>query len=99
VRGDIFYHHILDTRTGYPVESEITSVTIVSPSGGIRGEGLTTAVFVLGALAGLDLVESLPDADAIVLMNNGAILTTTGVGSPEMGRPIVFRINEDVIRN
>jgi thiamine biosynthesis lipoprotein len=90
-RNNIFYHHILDVRTGFPVETNIVTVSIITPTGGVRGEGLTTAIFVLGAQAGLELVEALDDAEAIVLMEDMSVYTTSGVGSPAMNRPIVFR--------
>ena len=41
------YFHILDENTGYPVQTEITSCTIVCSSG-IVSDGLSTACFVLG---------------------------------------------------
>lgn len=42
--GDTLYHHIFDSKTGYPVESEIASVTIVSDES-IDGEVWTTLLF------------------------------------------------------
>ena len=42
--GDTLYHHIFDSKTGYPVESETASVTIVSDES-IDGEVWTTLLF------------------------------------------------------
>lgn len=53
---DTLYHHIFDSKTGYPVESEIASVTIVSDES-IDGEVWTTLLFAEtpeGALARLN---------------------------------------------
>lgn len=50
------YHHILDPKTGYPVQNGLVSVTIVSQSGTLS-DALSTACFVLGEQKGMDLAE------------------------------------------
>jgi thiamine biosynthesis lipoprotein len=51
------YHHIIDSRTGYPTESRLISVSVMAPEGYIA-DGFSTGVFVLGAEKGIDLLES-----------------------------------------
>lgn len=58
------YHHILDTRTGRPVESGLVSVTVVAPSS-IDADALSTTLFVLGRARGLALVKTLPGVEAV----------------------------------
>lgn len=41
------YHHILSSETGYPVDTSLLSVTIISPSSTLA-DGLSTLVFSLG---------------------------------------------------
>ncbi len=41
------YHHIINAKTGYPVQNELNSVTIISDSGFI-GDALSTSCYLLG---------------------------------------------------
>ena len=43
----IKYHHILDTKTGFPVDNNIKSVTILSDSS-LEGDALSTVCLILG---------------------------------------------------
>ncbi|MGI6031314.1 MAG: FAD:protein FMN transferase [Eubacteriales bacterium] len=72
------YHHILNTHTGYPVENHVASVTILS-SDGASADALSTACFTLGEADGLSLLESLPYAEGIFIMDEGQIITTSGI--------------------
>ena len=52
------YWHILDPRTGYPVETDLASATVYAPLS-IDGDGLTKPLFMLGNTAALDYVTSI----------------------------------------
>lgn len=71
------YHHLLDPKTGYPAESGLVSVTVLS-SGGALSDALSTACFVLGLEDSLTLLESY-DAEGIFIDENNVITVTGGL--------------------
>ena len=72
------YHHILDTHTGYPVENDLCSVTIISDSS-MMGDGLSTTAFLMGLNDGLNYIESLENTEAIFIDKDLKIHTTSGL--------------------
>lgn len=71
------YHHIIDPKTGYPAESGVRSVTILTKDG-LLSDALSTASFVLGVEEGSKLAEAF-DAEALFIDNEGAIYMTDGM--------------------
>ncbi len=65
------YAHILDPRTGYPVE-HLRSVTIVCPDAELA-DGLATAVFVLGPQEGLKLLNALRGIEGMLVDATGGL--------------------------
>ena len=63
------YTHIIDPRTGWP-ETEVTSATVVGPDA-TSADALATALAVLGARRGLQLVESLPGYECLIITGQG----------------------------
>jgi thiamine biosynthesis lipoprotein len=75
-RPDRREHHILDPRTGR--SPQVFSSVSVAARTAIEADALSTAVFVLGAEKGLQLVRDTPDADALLVFKDGARLATAG---------------------
>ena len=71
------YFHILDENTGYPVQTEITSCTIVCSSG-IVSDGLSTACFVLGVEKGTQLLKAY-GADGLFVDEDHHVYLTEGM--------------------
>ncbi len=63
------YHHILNPETGYPYESNILQVTIISDSS-TDGDALSTSCFALGLEEGSRLIESLDHVRAIYVTDD-----------------------------
>lgn len=72
------YAHIIDPRTGYPVQ-HMRSVTIVSKESWYS-DAIAKGVFVLGVEKGMKLVEDLPDVEAVVIDGNGEMFMSSGLG-------------------
>ena len=71
------YHHILDPSSGEPARGA-RSVTIVASRGTIA-DGLSTGVFILGARAGMALVEHVPDVEAVIVSDRNEVLISSGL--------------------
>ncbi len=72
------YHHILDAKTGYPVDNGLASVTILSDLSA-DGDALSTSVFALGLTKGMALINSLDGVEAIFVGMDGTVTHTQGV--------------------
>lgn len=68
--NDVLYHHILDTATGYPVENDIASVTILSPSS-VDADALSTACYCLGVEESIRFMRSMDNVEYLFLMKDG----------------------------
>lgn len=64
------YSHIIDPASGMGLADDIT-VTVIARHG-LESDGLDTAVSVLGAARGLALIESRPDAAALIVQRTSA---------------------------
>jgi thiamine biosynthesis lipoprotein len=64
------FGHIVDPRTGWPVENGCQSVTVIAPSCTLAG-ALSTAAFVLGSEQGLDMVGRVYGAEACAWTGSG----------------------------
>jgi thiamine biosynthesis lipoprotein len=76
-RDGIRCHHLIDPRTGKS-PSAVRSVTIIADDG-LTTEALSKTVFVLGAEAGLALVDALPGVDAVIVDEQGTLIASAGL--------------------
>lgn len=71
------YHHLLDPATGYPA-CTLQSVTILAPTA-LEADALSTAVFVMGPVRGLALIEELPQIEGLLITADLQVLLSSGL--------------------
>lgn len=82
-RDGLRHHHILDPRTGRPARRSV-AVTVLAPTA-TDADALATGLFVLGPRRGLELVEELPDTEALFLAPDLSVHVSRGF--PELLPP------------
>lgn len=71
------YHHILDPQTGYPADTDLSSVSILASSS-MDCDALSTSCFLLGLDQGMALIETLADTEALFITENGELYRSSG---------------------
>jgi thiamine biosynthesis lipoprotein len=74
------FHHIFDSATGYPVETDLASITIISDRS-VDGEIWTTRLFGDSSTSILNTIESLPGIETLLVSQSGKIAYTSGLQS------------------
>ena len=68
------YWHILDPRTGYPVETDVMSATVASPRS-VDGDGCTKQLVAHGFEAAARLVDAHPDFSVLLVYASGEVVS------------------------
>jgi thiamine biosynthesis lipoprotein len=64
------FGHIIDPRTGWPVNNQVMSVSVIAPTCTLAGI-ISTSAFILGVREGIEMMQMCPNVE-------GAIITETG---------------------
>jgi thiamine biosynthesis lipoprotein len=75
------YHHIMDPGTGFPADNGLAAVTVFARDA-MDADALSTAIFILGPLAGFERAESLPRVEALFVGIDDTIRLTSGLRGP-----------------
>ena len=74
------YHHIIDPHTGHSA-SKVRSATIVAPTA-TQTDGMSKTAFVLGPQKALEIINRLPEYDAVFVCPDGRVLYSNGLRPP-----------------
>lgn len=77
------YHHIIDIQKGYPAESDVVCATVISENSAIA-DAYATAIVVVGAEEGLKLIESVDEAECIIVNNKKEVILSEGIDNFEI---------------
>ena len=80
------YQHILDPKTGYPVQSDLLSASVILPRSGdelagTRADAYSTALYVMGESGAADFWRAHRDFDMVLVTTDGRVVYTPGLAS------------------
>ena len=74
------YHHILSTRTGYSVETDLDSVTLTAAKGqSMDIDALSTICLIKGSKKAKELIEAIDGVEAVFILHDGSMDQTSGM--------------------
>ena len=71
------YHHIFDTKTGYSVDTDIESVTVITDRA-VDADCLCTVCILEGYEKAAAYIESIPGTEAIFILTDKSVKITSG---------------------
>lgn len=89
-----FYHHILNSKTGYPIENELAGVSILSEKS-VDGDCLSTTCFTLGIEKSKQLINTLDGIEAVFIDKQGKLYYTNGIGTDEKAKYQIILLNQE----
>src|SRR5215468_10580257 len=78
--GGVRYHHIIDPHTGHSA-SKVRSATILAPTA-TQTDGMSKTAFVLGPEKALEIINRMPEYDAVFILPDGKVLYSKGLRPP-----------------
>ena len=78
------YHHIIDPHTGHSA-SKVRSATIIGPTA-TQTDGMSKTAFVLGPEKAMEIINRMPEYDAVFVTPDGRMLYSNGL-RPAAPRP------------
>lgn len=77
-KDGVIYHHILDPNTGYGVQNELASVTVMGGRS-LDCDALSTVCLLSGTEKGTEIIENSDGFEAVFIDRNGGVTLTSGL--------------------
>jgi len=74
----VLYHHIFDAHTGYPIQSNVASVSVIADKS-MDADALSTLLFTMTPDEGLDLIESMQGVECIYVDKSYKLTLSSGL--------------------
>ena len=74
------YHHIIDPHTGHSA-SKVRSATVLAPTA-TQTDGMSKTAFVLGPEKALEIINRMPEYDAVFVLPDGRVMYSNGLRPP-----------------
>ena len=78
IENDTVYGHIIDPETGFPVDNDLLSVTVIANDGTLC-DALSTALFVMGCEKAERFWRDNRDFEAVFVTKNNTVYVTSGI--------------------
>lgn len=79
-KDGVIYYHVLDAKTGYPVKTDMDSVSLVMEYGhSMDADALSTICLMKGSDAALKYINERDDITGALYLSNGKILESKGM--------------------
>jgi thiamine biosynthesis lipoprotein len=72
------YHHILDPDTGYPADTNLLSVSIISENS-FDADALSTSIYILGLEKGMEFIENMEETEVMFITNELEVYLSSGL--------------------
>ena len=72
------FHHIFDSKTGYPIENDLASVTVIADQS-LACEAWTTILFNLNRQAAIDLINQTKAIEGVVVDRHNQVYISNGL--------------------
>ena len=83
-------HHLIDPRTRQPADTDAVSVTVIAQRVALAEVYAKTAL-ILGVEAGRHWLNQVPEAEGLLVRDDGKLITTDGLSMSNLGKLMMLK--------
>jgi thiamine biosynthesis lipoprotein len=93
--GDQVYSHLLDSKTGYPIDNDLLSVTIVGDNP-VWDDALSNSVFSMGLKEGMKYINNHSEVDAVFVTKDKKVYVSKHIPGEFVLTNTTFTLGKDI---